>query len=83
MLDDHGGCKQLFAAGVTELARRAHARRKVFDVWKASGSDVAKAAVERIAGLHAIEATLRDLDDATRDRERQRLLAPAVAAFKP
>jgi transposase len=82
MVDDYGGYKQLFAAGVTELACWAHARRKFFDAWKASGSDVAKAAVERIAELYAIEATLRDRDEETRGRERQRLLAPALAAFK-
>ena len=38
MVDDYGGYKQLFAAGITELACWAHARRKFFDAWKASAS---------------------------------------------
>ncbi|MGH8148266.1 MAG: IS66 family transposase [Rhodanobacteraceae bacterium] len=82
MVDDYGGYKQLFAAGVTELGCWAHARRKFFDTWKASGSELAKATVERIGELYAIEAELRPLDDDARGRERQRLLAPKLAAFK-
>lgn len=82
MVDDYGGYKQLFAAGVTELACWAHARRKFFEAWKASGSELAKAAVERIGDVYAIEAELRDLDPAARGQARQRLLAPKLAAFK-
>jgi transposase len=82
MVDDYGGYKQLFAAGVTELACWAHARRKFFEVWKASGSTRAQAVVERMAELYAIEAELRGLDAATRGRERQQRLAPKLAAFK-
>lgn len=82
MVDDYGGYKQLFAAGVTELACWAHARRKFFDAWQASGSEVAKAAVERIGELYAIEAELRGLDDNARGQARQRLLAPKLAALK-
>ncbi|MGH8216647.1 MAG: IS66 family transposase, partial [Rhodanobacteraceae bacterium] len=82
MVDDYGGYKQLFAAGVTELACWAHARRKFFDAWKASGSALAKAAVERIGELYAIEAGLRELDVAARGEARQHLLAPKLDAFK-
>ncbi|MGH8147928.1 MAG: IS66 family transposase [Rhodanobacteraceae bacterium] len=82
MVDDYGGYKQLFAAGVTELGCWAHARRKFFDTWKASGSELAKVTVERIGELYAIEAELRPLADDARGRERQRLLAPKLAAFK-
>lgn len=81
MVDDYGGYKQLFPR-VTELACWAHARRKFFDAWQASGSEVAKVAVERIGELYAIEAPLRDRDAATRQRERQRLLAPKLGALK-
>ena len=64
MVDDYGGYKALFADGVTELGCWAHARRKFFDVHKASGSPLAKEALERIGALYAIEAKLRDLDAA-------------------
>lgn len=43
---------------------------------------MAKAAVERIGELYAIEATLRELDDRARQRERLRLLAPKLAALQ-
>ena len=82
MVDDYGGYKQLFATGITELACWAHARRKFFEAWKASGSELAKAAVERIGELYVIEAELRGLDDHARREARQRLLAPRLAAFK-
>ena len=82
MVDDYGGYKQLFAAGVTELACWAHARRKFFEAWKASASAIAKAVVERIGELYAIEAELRNLDAAARGEARQRLLAPKLEAFK-
>lgn len=82
MVDDYGGYKALFTGGVTELACWAHARRKFVDVHKASGSPLAHEAIERIGALYAIEATLRDQDDDTRHRERQRLLVPKLDAFK-
>ncbi|HET7662237.1 MAG TPA: IS66 family transposase [Rhodanobacteraceae bacterium] len=82
MVDDFGGYKQLFANRVTELACWAHVRRTFFEAHKASGSKVAKDAIDRIGELYAIEAKLRDLDDATRLRERRRHLAPRLDAFK-
>jgi len=78
MVDDYSGYKALFAAGVTELACWAHARRTFVDAHKASGSPLAREAIERIGELYAIEAKLRDLDDATRLRERQNHLAPRL-----
>ena len=82
MVDDYGGYKALFANDITELACWAHARRKFFDVHQASASPFAKEALERIGALYAIEAKLRDLDAATRHRERQRYLAPKLDALK-
>lgn len=82
MVDDYGGYKALFADGITELACLAHARRKFFDVHKASASPLAKEALERIGALYAIEAKLRDLDAADRQRERQRYLAPKFDELK-
>ena len=82
MVDDYAGYKQLFGSRVIELACWAHARRKFFDAWKASGSPIAKEVIERIGELYAIEAKLRNLDDPSRHRERLRLLAPKFDALK-
>jgi transposase len=40
---------------IVEVACWAHCRRKFFDVWEATGSPVAKEAIDRIATLYAIE----------------------------
>jgi hypothetical protein len=82
MVDDYAGYKALFAQGVTELACWAHARRKFFDAHAASGSPIAKEALERIGAIYAIEAELRALDPDERHRERQRLLAPKLTALR-
>lgn len=82
MVDDYAGYKALFAKGITELGCWAHARRKFFDAHAASGSPVAKEAIERIGVIYAIDTALCDLDPETRHRERQRLLAPQLASFK-
>lgn len=82
MVDDYAGYKKLFGPRITELGCWAHARRKFFDAHKASNSDEAQQALERIAKLYAIEAKLRDLDDAARTRERQRLSTPLLTDFK-
>ena len=82
MVDDYSGYKALFAKGVTELGCWAHARRKFFDAHAASGSPVAKEAIERIGELYAIDAAPRDLDPGKRDNESQRLLVPTLAVFK-
>ena len=82
MVDDYGGYKALFARGITELGCWAHARRKFFDAHKASGSPLAKEALQRIGELYAIEATLRELDPQARGVERQRLLQPKLDALK-
>jgi hypothetical protein len=82
MVDDFAGYKALFAKGITELGCWAHARRKLFDAHAASGSPVAKEAIERIGVIYAIDTALCDLDPETRHRERQRLLVPQLASFK-
>ena len=82
MVDDYAGYKALFAKGVTELGCWAHARRKFFDTHAASASPVAKEAIERIGEIYATDIALGDLDPGKRYRERQRLLAPKLAAFQ-
>jgi transposase len=82
MVDDYGGYKALFANGVTELGCWAHARRKFVDLHKASGSEIAQEAINRIAALYQIEAKARDLDDAARHAYRQCHAAPLVHDLK-
>lgn len=78
MVDDFAGYKALFASGVTELACWAHARRKFVELEKASGSAIAKEAIERIAALYRIERECKDLDDTGRRIYRQQHAKPIV-----
>ena len=82
MVDDYGGYKALFANGITELGCWAHARRKFFDAHKASGSPVAKEALQHMGEIYAIEASLRELTPQARGQERQRRLVPKLDALK-
>jgi len=51
MVDDFAGDKALFGQEVIELACLSHARRKFFDLHAASGSPIAREALNRIAAL--------------------------------
>lgn len=82
MVDDYAGYKALFAQGITELGCWAHARRKFFDVHAASGSPIAKEALERFAQLYALEESLADLEPSDRHQERHARLAPRLAEFR-
>jgi transposase len=82
MVDDYAGYKHLFAAGITELGCWAHARRKFFDLHKASSSPIAQEALTRIAALYRSEAETADLDVAARHAHRQQHAAPILAALK-
>jgi transposase len=82
MVDDYGGYKGLFAAGMTELGCWAHARRKFVDQHKASGSLIAKEAIERIAGLYRIEAEAKAMTAEDRLVHRQQHAVPALNAIK-
>ncbi|ASG24025.1 IS66 family transposase [Nitrospirillum viridazoti] len=63
--DGYAGFEELYEPGRTkpgpiiEVACWAHSRRKVFDVWQATASPVAKEALDRIAVVYAIEAAAR------------------------
>jgi transposase len=79
MVDDYGGYKALFAAGVTELACLAHVRRKFFDLHAANGSPVAAEAMRRIGLLYGIEQLGRDLAAPARLQLRQEQAKPVLA----
>ena len=82
MVDDYVGYKAMFAAGMTELGCWAHARRKFVDQHKASGSPIAREAIERIAVLYRIEAEAKALTIDDRYDYRQRHAVPALRAIK-
>ena len=48
MVDDFGGYKALFAAGIVELGCFAHARRKFFELNDAQANPIAQEALARI-----------------------------------
>lgn len=82
MVDDYGGYKAGFAAGITELGCWAHARRKFVDQYKASGSLIAKEAIARIAALYRIEAEAKAMSPAARHAHRQTHAVPVLQAIK-
>lgn len=82
MVDDFAGYKALFAQGVTELGCWAHARRKFFDLHAASGSEVAREALARIAPLYRIEAQAHELDADQRHAHRQQHALPRLQSLK-
>ncbi len=90
VVDDYGGYKALFAARThpesqrllkpcIELACWTHARRKFFDLFQASQSPIAQAALNRIAVLYTIEAEGRELTTGERQRLRVEKSLPALA----
>jgi transposase len=89
--DGYAGYAGLYDRGVTEAACWAHARRKFFDVHTATqhapgqltrGSPLAYEALQRIAALYAIEATIRGELPDVRLRVRQAQSAPLFAGLK-
>jgi transposase len=65
---------------ITEVACWAHCRRKIFDVWDATKSPVAKEALDRIAAIYVIEDKARFAPVAERVEHRKET-APLIEAF--
>jgi transposase len=80
--DGYAGYAGLYERGVTEAACWAHARRKFFDVHKATQSPLATEALQRIAALYAIEATVRGESAEIRLAARRAKSAPLFAELK-
>lgn len=76
--DGYAGFDRLYGTKVAEVACWAHVRRKFFDIHAATGSAVAAEAIERIAGLYAVEATIRGLPPDQRRSERQARAGPLL-----
>jgi transposase len=81
MVDDYGGYKALFAAGIVELGCLAHARRKFFELNGAQANAIAQEALARIGELYAIEAEARDLSIEARAQLRQEQALPRLTAL--
>ncbi len=82
MVDDYSGYKSLFTEGLIELGCWAHARRKFVDLHKASGSEIAREAITRIAGLYRVEAATAGLGAQARHAYRQQHAQPQLHALK-
>ena len=59
----------------------AHVRRKFFDVHAATGSPIAKQALDRIGQLYGVEETIKGFSPDHRRRERQHRSKPVAAAL--
>lgn len=85
-VDGYAGYKQLTregrSSGPIVLANCwAHARRKLKEIFDASGSPIAEEGLKRIAEIYRIETDIRGLEPDQRLGMRQQLSAPLVAAF--
>jgi len=83
--DGYAGFNELFAGGrIVEAACWAHVRRKFFDVHAATGSPIAKEALDRIGQLYAVENTINRSPPERRRQQRQlhsKPIAEALAAW--
>jgi transposase len=81
--DGYAGFNELFAGNrIAEAACWAHVRRKFFDVHAATGSPIAKEALERIGQLYRVEEAINGAAPDDRRRERQRQSKPIAEALR-
>lgn len=80
--DGYAGFNELFAGNrITEAACWAHVRRKFFDVHAATGSPIAKEALDRIGDLYKLDKTIAGLPPDVRRGERQQRSKPIAEAL--
>ena len=80
--DGYSGFNELFAGGlIVEAACWAHVRRKFFDVHAATGSAIAKEALDRIGQLYRVEETINGAAPDHRRGERQQQSKPIAEAL--
>jgi hypothetical protein len=83
--DGYAGFNELFVGGrIVEAGCWAHVRRKFFDVHAATGSPIAKEALDRIGQLYAVEKTINGSPPEQRRQQRQlqsKPIAEALAAW--
>ena len=80
--DGYSGFNELFAGNrITEAGCWAHVRSKFIDVHAATGSPIAKEALDRIAQLYAVEEAIKGFSPDHRRRERQQRSKPVATAL--
>jgi transposase len=81
--DAYAGFDQIYEAGrIREAACWAHVRRKFYDLLMAHKSPVAAEAIERIAGLYAIEKEIRGRPPDERREVRNTRSKPLLESLK-
>lgn len=86
--DAYAGFKALYAPDkegnikVREAACWAHLRRDFHDAWKATGSAIAREAIDRIGAVYDIEREITGTSSENRLAVRQKQSKPKVVAFK-
>ena len=80
--DGYAGYAGLYQQGVSEAACLAHVRRKFFDIHASTQSPQAHEALQYIAALYAIEASIRGEPAAIRLKRRTEQSAPLFARFR-
>jgi transposase len=81
--DGYAGFDRLFETGrIHEIACWAHARRKFFDLHEATGSPIAKEALDRIGALYGIESEIRGRPPDERRALRQARAGPLLADLR-
>ena len=81
--DGYAGFNGLYERGrIVEAACWAHVRRKFFDVHAATGSAVAREALERIGALYDIECDIRGQPPDARRYHRQERSRPLMQALR-
>lgn len=82
-VDGYAGFEQVTGKGDVVLAACwAHARRKFYEIAKAGDSPIAEEALQRIAEIYTVEATIRGTDPARRLTRRQQVSRLLVGALK-
>jgi transposase len=85
--DAYSGFQKLYVAGadgdrrIREAACWAHLRRDFHDIWKTTGSPMAREALERIGALYDIEREVAGTSAETRRAARQQQSRAIVEAF--
>lgn len=86
--DAYRGFEALYEPGadgvqqIREAACWAHLRRDFHDVWKATGSQIARGALDRIGALYDIERCINGQPADRRRKIRQEKSRPRVTAFR-
>src|SRR5437764_1753530 len=83
--DGYAGFNELFVGGrIVEAGCWAHVRRKFFDVHAATGSPIAKEALDRIGQRYAVEKTINGSPPESHPQQRRlqaKPIAEALAAW--